>query len=69
MQEMCARESFDPCLSRDVIETFRRNQLMLDPWDEQRLHVLAAFHGVDSSSDAAIQRPAEESTEKGKPHV
>jgi hypothetical protein len=53
MQEMCARESFDPRLSHDIVEIFRRNHLALDAWDEQRLHVLAAFHGRDTFSDAS----------------
>jgi hypothetical protein len=53
MQEMCERESFNTMLSHDVIEVFRRSQLPLDRWDEHRLHILAAFHGQDSASDAA----------------
>ncbi len=53
LQEMCNREAFDTRLSFDIVETFRRNQIELDPWDVQRLHVLAAFHGVDSASDAS----------------
>jgi hypothetical protein len=57
LQEMCERKTFNTLLSHDLVEIFRRVQLPLDAWEEQRLHVLAAFHGQDSASDAAAPLP------------
>jgi hypothetical protein len=59
MQQMCVRESFNTLLSHDIIDTFRRNQMQLEKWDVQRLHVLAAFHGVDSDADASLKPQAD----------